>query len=373
MSTQNGWDALNLKPTGRIPRSELSAQKHWELVERVCGLPVTTAQEREIASAAFIKAWDWDYFWYVYPCINDLPAGSRLSNLPDHGGPEFLTRLNPHAPRSRMGHAEYEKRADGKSDFSSEVKLAFRDEDEALALDPVKAYGTFDLDALTREFEAAHQELTTWCPDTLHMGGVYISLFSGLIEIFGWEMLLVLMLEEDFGKVVEGYAEWSSQLFEAYARSNIPVIIVHDDLCWTSGPVTHPAWYRKHIFPRYREIFGRLKAAGKKILFTCDGDMSVFFDDIVDCGADMIITEPMSDFESFAKKHGQTTAFFGVMDTRVLMSNDKKRIFAEVERLMNLYRECPGFFMGVGNHIPQNTTLDAALWYQEAYETFAAR
>lgn len=373
MSEATGWDALNGKMTDRIPRSELSAQKHWELVKRVTGSPVGSATEREVAAADFIKAWNWDFFWYVYPCINALPAGGRMSNLPDHGGPEFLTRLNPNAPRSRMGHADYEQRSDGKRDFNEQVSFAFEDEDEALALDPVKAYGTFDLEALTREFETAYAELRAWCPDTLHMGGVYISLFSGLIEIFGWEMLLILMLEPDFGKVVQGYAEWSSQLFEAYARSTVPVINVHDDLCWTSGPVTHPEWYRKHIFPRYRENFDRLKSAGKKIIFTCDGDMTLFFDDLVDCGVDMIVTEPMSDFDTFAKNHGQHTAFFGVMDTRVLMSNDKQRIFAEVERLMNRYRECPGFFMGVGNHIPQNTTLDAALWYQEAYERFAGR
>lgn len=373
MSAQTGWDALSLKATDRIPRSELSAQKHWDLIARVVGLPVGTVEERERASAAFIKAWNWDYFWYVYPCINELPPGGRMSNLPDHGGPEFLTRLHPNAPRSRMGHAEYEQKADGQSDFSAQVSLAFEDEDEALALDPVQAYGTFDIDALTREFEAAYQELNEWCPDTLHMGGIYISLFSGLIEIYGWEMLLILMLDPDFGKVVRGYAEWSSQLFEAYARSNIPVINVHDDLCWSSGPVSHPAWFREHIFPRYREIFARLKSAGKKVLFTCDGDMTAFFDDIVDCGADMIITEPMSDFDLLAKKHGKRVAFFGAMDTRVLLSNDKQTIFAEVERLMNQYRDCPGFFMGVGNHIAQDTSLDAALWYQEAYEAFAGR
>ena len=40
---------------------------------------------------------------------------------------------------------------------------------------------------------------------------------------------------------------------------------------------------------------------------------------------------------------------------------------------MDIGKRCPGFFMAVGNHIPANTPVDNALWYNEYYEKMAVR
>lgn len=47
--------------------------------------------------------------------------------------------------------------------------------------------------------------------------------------------------------------------------------------------------------------------------------------------------------------------------------------FREVKRCMDIGKNCPGFFMAVGNHIPANTPVDNALWYNECYEKMAGR
>ena len=46
---------------------------------------------------------------------------------------------------------------------------------------------------------------------------------------------------------------------------------------------------------------------------------------------------------------------------------------AEVERCMDIGKECPGFFMAVGNHIPSNTPVKNALYYNEVYEELSVR
>jgi uroporphyrinogen-III decarboxylase len=63
----------------------------------------------------------------------------------------------------------------------------------------------------------------------------------------------------------------------------------------------------------------------------------------------------------------------GNADTRVLLSGSKKQIRAEVERCMSLGRDCPGFFMAVGNHIPSNTPVENALYYNQVYEEMCWR
>jgi uroporphyrinogen-III decarboxylase len=271
-----------------------------------------------------------------------------------------------------MGHAVYQETADGSSDFDTRISCPFATVEEALALDPMEEYGAFDLEALAGEFQRAYDELDTHLPSTLASGGVYTTLFSGLIEVYGWEMLLVMMTEPTFDRVIETYFQWSLQHYQAYARTSIPVIISHDDLVWTSGPVTSPAWYRAHIFPRIKRLWEPLKTAGKKILFTCDGDMTAFIDDIIAMGADMIITEPMTDFDLLASSARGKVASFGSFDTRILLLGDKESIQREVATHVERCKQTPGMFFGTGNHIPQNTPVDNVLWYQEAFERNAA-
>jgi uroporphyrinogen-III decarboxylase len=172
---------------------------------------------------------------------------------------------------------------------------------------------------------------------------------------------------------VDGYYYWVKQFFDAYAKTDIPVMMVHDDMVWTSGPFTSPEWYRKNIFPKIKKLIAPVKEAGKKIIFTSDGTYTEFFDDVVDCGADMLVMEPTSDMELFAKKYGKTHGFVGNADCRILLDGSKEDIHREVERCMNIGRDCPGFIMAVGNHIPPNTPVDNALYYNEIYEKMSIR
>ena len=40
---------------------------------------------------------------------------------------------------------------------------------------------------------------------------------------------------------------------------------------------------------------------------------------------------------------------------------------------MDIGKKCPGFIMAVGNHIPANTPVDNALWYNECFEKMLKR
>ena len=96
MSYENGMAALNLEMTSRVARTEggFAAERHWDLVKAVTGIEVTpesSRAEQQHASSAFVKAWDYDFFW------------ATLINYETLG--DF---------RTSMGHAEY---AAGGGDF----------------------------------------------------------------------------------------------------------------------------------------------------------------------------------------------------------------------------------------------------------------
>ncbi len=352
MPFDDGWAALNLEMSARVPRTEYSVEHHWPLISQVTGITVssdsdTATQER--AQREFRRAWKFDLQWSTLISRHDLGA-----------------------VRSYMGHAEYLE--DG-SDFDTAIVSAFEDPEEALAFDPWESYGPIDQRETTRRFEEHYKANCERNPDAVNMTGVYVSCVSGLIEIFGWEMLLLAagVDGERFGRLTERYADWSLQFFEALAEADVPVVMLHDDIVWSSGPFIQPEWYREYVFPAHTRQVRPLLDSGKKVLFTADGDYTMFVDDIAAVGVHGFVLEPLTDLEYVAERYGETHAIIGNADTRILLRGVNAEIRAEVERCMAIGKECPGFIMAVGNHIPSNTPVESALYYNDVYEELAPR
>jgi hypothetical protein len=352
MSYEDGWAAINLEMPPRVPRTEYSAASHWELVNAVTGSKVTpesTGEEQAAAKSAFAKAWNYDYWWSVLIGSGDLAAC-----------------------RTDMGHAEY---AAGGVDRRDTVSCPFSSPEEVLAFNAMETYGVPDHAALVKRFEDHYRENCGQFPETMNSTGIYITLVSGLIEIFGWDMMLMgLGTDPDaFGKMTARYAEWIQLYFNALADADVPVVMIHDDIVWTSGPFCHPDWYRENVFPHYHKLFRPLIDAGKKILYTSDGTFTMFVDDIAAAGVHGFVMEPTTDMAAIAEKYGKTHAFIGNADTRILLDGTREQIRTEVERCMAIGKDCPGFFMAVGNHIPANTPVENALYYNEVYEELSRR
>ena len=352
MSFENGWAAVNLRMTGRVARVEFDAENHWELVRSVTGINVSVESPEEVmtqARQAFIRAWNYDIFFSHTVAHEELDA-----------------------KRTRMGHGTY---AAGGTDFDNEINCPFTSEEEALAFDPLQTYGMKDKSELVERFNAHYRENYLTYPEVVNMTGTYISLFSGLLSIFGWELFLTLggLDPDGLGVVANRYAVWMQQYYDALAESETPVVYFHDDIVGTSGPVFHPRWYRKYIFPNYKNYFKPLLERGKKIIFISDGNYTRLVDDIAATGVSGFFMEPHNDLKYFVDHYGQTHILVGNADTRILLNGTRSDIHQEVERVMTLGKDCPGFFMCVGNLIPANTPVENALYYNEVVEELSPR
>ena len=352
MSYQNGFAALNLQMCDKVPRTEYSAGFFWELIAKVTGKSVSnesTAQEKTEATRSFIREWDYGFYWNIYAC-NNIFDGKY----------------------TKMGHAEYE--TDG-VDFSSETGALFDDPHDALSTDFYELYGERNQKELVQLFNNDYRQKLEAHPDCVNMTGIYVTLVSGLLEILGWDTLLMCagIDQKAFGELVNRYAGWIKQYFEALALSDSPVVMIHDDITWTSGAFLHPDFYREFIFPNYKKMFAPLIESGKIILYTSDGDYTQFIDDIAGCSVNGFVMEPVTDMQYIADKYGKTHSFTGNADTNVLLRGTKEDIEREVKRCMDIGKKYPGYFMAVGNHIPPNTPVDNALYYNEMYEKYAGR
>jgi hypothetical protein len=336
----------------RIPRTEYSAERHWDLVTAVTGIQVGVDSPDEVktrAGRAFVKAWNYDFFWSTL--ISNGEFGEKGTD---------------------MGHAEY---AAGGVDRRDTIFCPYEDPEEILNFDPWEELGEKDKGELTRRFEAHYQASVEAHPSGVNMTGIYVTMISGFIALFGWDMLLLAAGtdQERFGALAGRYASWIQQYYDALGEADVPVVMVHDDMVWSSGAIFRPAWYRQYVFPHFKRYFEPLLDSGKKIMFTSDGNYNEFVDDIAACGVHGFVFEPMTDLATIVEKYGQTHVIVGNADTRILLDGTKAQIRAEVERCMSLGRNCPGYFMAVGNHIPANTPVENAIYYNQVYEELCWR
>jgi hypothetical protein len=352
MSYADGWAAINLEMPKRIPRTEYSITSHWKVVKRVTGIDVGVHSSDEVkdrAGIAFMKAWNYDFLW------------TTLIGPKDFG-----------AWQTDMGHAEY---AEGGVDRRDTISCPFKDEEDVLSFDFFEKLGTPNRKELTRRFEEHYQSQCAAYDFGVNMTGVYVTLISGFIGMFGWDLLLLAAGTDPkrFGELTNRYTAWIGEYFAALAAADVPVVMVHDDMVWTSGAIFRPAWYRQYVFPNYKKLFAPLRDSGKKIMFTSDGNYTAFIDDIAATGVHGFVLEPLTDMKYMVEKYGQTHVIIGNAETRVLLSGTKAEIRAEVERCIALGRACPGYFLAVGNHIPSNTPVESCLYYNDVYEELSSR
>ena len=343
MSYKYGMAAINLEMSDLVPRTEASVTGHYELIKKITGIDGSEAGKEYEACKAIMKAWEFAINWSVM--------------IYGHGLGKW---------RSSMGHAEY---AYGGKDRNDNIFCAFKDEDEVYDFDFYEKCGAVDIGEYTEKFNEHYKNQQDFYADTVNMTGVYTTCISGLIDMLGWEMLLTCAAvdPEKFGAFTDRYCAWMLQFFNALAKSNAPVVMIHDDIVWTEGAFIHPDWYRKYVFPNYKKMFAPLIESGKKILYTSDGNYTEFIDDVADCGANGFVLEPLTDMSYVAEKYGRTHSFIGNADTRVLLTGTKEDIYNEVKRCMDTGKKYPGFIMSVGNHIPANTPVDNCLYYNDFY------
>ena len=323
MSRKIGMDTICLRPTPRLAHTEYSMNYHTGYLQKL-GKPIEAA-------------WDFDFNWGT----NDGPVNwSKEGRVTD------------------MGHAVYA--ADG-SDLRSAKPCPFENVEEVYAFDPFKEYGIPGHRELVRYYEDWYQRGQAGMPEQVLTGGRYVTVVSGALAIFGWDMLLEAAGTDPvrFAAVLERIGAYSIRHAEAWAETSIEAYIQHDDMVWTAGPFMDPRIYRGVIFPLYKRMWEPLLKAGKKVLYCSDGTYTMFMDDLAACGAQGFIFEPTNDLDWVCNRFGRTHCIVGSKaDCRTMALGTWDQVKAEMDATLVLAKKCPGFMWAVGNHIPANVSDD---------------
>jgi len=339
MSYEIALNALRLEPADRPAHTEYCSNDALKrTVEADTGRP-------------WLDAWEIDLLWSTDD--GPVPWGER-GRVTDMGHAEFLA---------------------GGIDRRDAVPSPFTDAEQVLAFDAVAEYGLPDFDGLVGYYERRYRDRQAAHPGQLYPGGYYKTMVSGAIQSFGWDMLLTAAADRaGFERVLDSFFRLSLHHYRAWARTSIEAFICHDDMVWTEGPFMHPDVYRRAIFPRYAALWAELRQAGKKVLFCSDGDFSPFLDDLAAAGADGFIFEPVVPLETVVAKFGSTHVIVGSkVDCRTLTFGGPEAIRAEIDATLDLARDCPGFIVAVGNHIPSNVPIENGRCYFDHLRSHWAR
>jgi hypothetical protein len=327
---------MKLQATDRLARTEYCDS--YAIVRAVTGLDPL---KDDTAWRKFYDACQLDFLWVTHDGPVEWKYRGRVTD---------------------MGHAEFMENG---ADRREPVTCPFQDVEEVLNFDAVEEYGLPDMAELVAFYENLYRREQARFPGQVYTGGYYKTIVSGMIDAFGWDMLLAAAADRQrIERVIEGFFQQTLHHVKAWAQTSIEVFIQHDDMVWSSGAFMHPSFYRRAIFPRYRRLWQVLHDAGKIVLFCSDGDFSQFVDDIAEAGADGFIFEPMTDLDQVVDRYGKSKVIMSSkVDCRTLTFGTRAQIQAEIDATLKIARDCPGFVFAVGNHLPNNIPVDNALFY----------
>ena len=246
--------------------------------------------------------------------------------------------------------------------------------DAALDFQPL-AYFPRTVEEYRRRFEKDYQRMQASCGEIcLPLPHHYTTAFHWALAIFGFELLCEAGLEEDrFGSLMERFVEISRRITTAWAQvGGIKGFILHDDLAMAGGPVFSPAWYRRMIFPHYPSIFEPLKKANIPVIFTSDGDINGFVDDIFAAGADGLNFEHMVDLSRLVRDYGDKI-LIGNMNSHTLAAGPKEAIEHEVRRCLEAGSAAPRFVINVGGQLTHDIPVAHLEYYLAVRQRLSRR
>ncbi len=112
--------------------------------------------------------------------------------------------------------------------------------------------------------------------------------------------------------------EFSFQLIDGFNKIKVDAIFLADDLGFAGSTFFNPEWYRKNLFPYYRELVNEIKENGMYVLLHCDGNINTIVSDIIEMGFDAL--NPLEvkanmKLKEVRKKYGNKITLSGNVDS----------------------------------------------------------
>lgn len=183
-------------------------------------------------------------------------------------------------------------------------------------------------------------------------------------------MLLNMALDPDWIRdMVMTYVDFSIRHMETlFAEAGKPDgVFLPEDMGFKGKPFMSPTMYEEIIQPGHRRLFGWVHGQGLKVILHSCGFVEPLVPGLIAAGIDCL--QPMEvkagmDVRRLFDRFGDRLAFMGNMDARVLISNDRKQIDAEMDAKLPYLLERGAAYMLMSDHsIPPDADLATVQYF----------
>lgn len=366
MGYERALRALNLEENDRIPNFE--NVQHPEYILKVTS--IDPFKETTKAYVEFCGRLDLDMI-LAFPSEAREIDGVEYGQIANQYGelvPIWLRNML--FDRTRIANVKW-----GVAFTTYILEHVFRTVDEAISHDFTRAEPR-SIEEIAEQNRLAHGKTQKLLGKySLCCAAWYYTLFQYPLELIGWPLLARVAYEKpkEFDNLLEGFAELSMKYIEAWSRTDIHALLVHDDIANSRGPMFSPKWFRHHVFPWYKKMWEPVKRRGIKLIFYSDGDTSLLLDDIIKAGADGFAVDTAMDLKKIADQYGDRSSFFGNIDTRILTYGGKSEVVAEVKRCVKQAGDCNGYFFRATGELPHNVPISNMETYFKVCRKYGKR
>jgi uroporphyrinogen-III decarboxylase len=181
----------------------------------------------------------------------------------------------------------------------------------------------------------------------------------------------------DYPEMVEDMVETSCQLVEQALDQILPHFQFDyaagwEDICYKSGPIVSPKWFRRVVTPRYQRIHERLKAHGIDIWWIdCDGDVRPILEHMMVGGINCLFPFEVNSCThpgELLNDYGKDLRIMGGFD-KIEMGKGRDAIKAYMDTLVPLV-ERGGYIPFCDHRCPPNVHPDDYLYYLDLKEQY---
>jgi len=184
-------------------------------------------------------------------------------------------------------------------------------------------------------------------------------------ESFGLEVFSkILARPKQAKKVFDDRGEFTLEVVKILAENEARLIILWDDYGFKNGLFMSPRNYRKFVFPWIKKICDAAHKQDCKILLHSDGDLMEIFEDIIECGVDVLnpiestTANPEYDIFKLNEKYGDKISFAGNLSPVMLAMGEISEIESYAKRLIRELAPGGGYIFSSGHSINPAVTLD---------------
>ncbi|MDH7570260.1 MAG: uroporphyrinogen decarboxylase family protein, partial [Armatimonadota bacterium] len=197
-----------------------------------------------------------------------------------------------------------------------------------------------------------------------------VNVFEIMKDVCGHEFMLIGMADDpDWVRdMANTYARLTIELQEIlFAEEGLPDgIWYYEDMGFKGRPFMSPRMYREIVQPAHALTIGWAKQRGLPVILHSCGYVEPLVPGLVEAGIDclqVIEVKAGMDLLKLFHEWGDRLSFMGGIDVRVLYSNDKARVDAELEAKIPVVKQNYGYVLHSDHSIPNTVEFETYRYF----------